>query len=109
VQVSDPSGIDLVTLFYRIDSGSWVEVTMSLSGGNYTGEIPAVSAPALVEYYIVAYDAYDQVNSLGTALAPNYYEFTPVTTEDSAITYGIISIITITLTFVVVNKRRKVA
>ena len=123
VEAFDTSGIDHVSLFYRINGSSWVEIDMSLDSGDYTVDIPAVSAPATVEYYVVAYDTYDQVSYLGTEADPYEYELalpsitptpTPTTpstttTESGGITFGVIGIIVIALTFAFINKRRKVA
>jgi len=46
------SGIASVKLFYRVDGGSFTTVTMTGSGINYTGVIPANNATGKIEYYV---------------------------------------------------------
>lgn len=54
-----------VTVHYRLDGGSFADVTMSSAGGdNYSGAIPAQPRGTVVEYYISAED--DQA-SYGTS------------------------------------------
>ncbi len=48
------SGLTSVKLFYRLNSGSFTETTMTLSSGSYTGTIPAQNTTGKVEYYIEA-------------------------------------------------------
>ncbi|MHA2142619.1 MAG: hypothetical protein ACXADD_14100 [Candidatus Thorarchaeota archaeon] len=54
--VQDGSGVNTVTLQYKVDSGSWNNVSMSASGNTYTGVIPAQAADSLITYRIVATD-----------------------------------------------------
>ena len=48
------SGISSVKLFYRLTSGTFTEVTMTLSAGFYTAVIPAQGTTGKVEYYVEA-------------------------------------------------------
>jgi hypothetical protein len=48
------TGIASVKLHYRINSGSFNSVDMSLSNGSYIGTIPALNAEGRVDYYVVA-------------------------------------------------------
>ncbi|MHA2060053.1 MAG: hypothetical protein ACW976_04665, partial [Candidatus Ranarchaeia archaeon] len=51
------SGLDTVTLHYRVNSGAWVNQSMSLlSEDNYTQSIPAQSFSSVVEYFVSAND-----------------------------------------------------
>lgn len=109
VEASDASGLDYVSLFYRIDSGTWTEVAMVLNSGNYTGQIPGVAAPSLVEYYIHAEDTHYQVSELGSALDPYSYQFEQTPTEVSSLRFGAVGIIAVIFFLVKINKRRKVA
>ncbi|MFW9921951.1 MAG: Ig-like domain-containing protein [Candidatus Thorarchaeota archaeon] len=75
VQVTDASDISFVNLVYRIDGGSWIEVSMTLIDGNFTGEIPGIGLRSKVDYYIQASDIYDQIGELGSEITPYSYEF----------------------------------
>ena len=65
-QVSDPSGVASVTLFYRYFNGAtlgkWASLTMSLKGSAYEATLSAPSlvvgpGAAYLEYYIHARDS----------------------------------------------------
>jgi len=82
--VSDPSGIDKVKLFYRYQKdASWSEVEMSETKGWYSAVIPsdAVGPPG-VDYYIQATDASENENvGVAPPTAPAYpYSFSVVCT-----------------------------
>ncbi|MBL7857456.1 MAG: lamin tail domain-containing protein [Cyclobacteriaceae bacterium] len=48
------AGVNAVKLFYRLTSGTFTEVTMTLSAGFYNGVIPAQGTTGKVDYYIEA-------------------------------------------------------
>ena len=51
------SGINNVTLFYRLDGNSWTQILMTYMGSNlYSAIIPTQPWDSLVEYYIMAID-----------------------------------------------------
>ncbi|MHA1354630.1 MAG: Ig-like domain-containing protein, partial [Candidatus Heimdallarchaeota archaeon] len=108
-EVYDASALNYVKLFYRANSGPWVEVAMTFSVENYTGMIPAFGAPTLVEYYVKAQDIYYQVGSFTSALNPLSYEIEETPTNVGKISFGVIGIIAHTFFLVRINKRRKVA
>jgi hypothetical protein len=54
--IQDITGVSSATLQYRVDSGSWTNVTMTQSGNTWSGTIPAQADGASVIYRIVAYD-----------------------------------------------------
>jgi len=56
--VFDAKGLKSVKLYWRLNSGSWQNAAMTLSGGSYTGTIPAAGATGKMQYYVEA------VNSL---------------------------------------------
>lgn len=58
-----------VTLFYRVDNGTWSDVDMTLSGSQYLGQIPAQPADAVVEYFVEASDAF------GNSAVTSYYTY----------------------------------
>jgi len=62
-------------LFYRVNDGSWISVTMSSGGGDtFTASIPGTGSAAFFDYYIIAENSYAQVSM--PLLAPtNYYSF----------------------------------
>ncbi|MFW9958691.1 MAG: Ig-like domain-containing protein [Candidatus Odinarchaeota archaeon] len=60
--VSDDSDVDAVLLSYRVDFGSWINVTMILNSV-YWANIPAMPTGSLVSYRIFASDSLGQWNS----------------------------------------------
>ncbi|MHA1352710.1 MAG: hypothetical protein ACTSPP_08000, partial [Candidatus Heimdallarchaeaceae archaeon] len=55
--ITDESGIQVVTLYYRVNSGSWSAVNMTLtSDSTYEATIGPFDANDIIEYYIVAVD-----------------------------------------------------
>jgi len=56
---SDPANtLTSTSIFYRVDSGSFVEVPMTdIGSNNYSGVIPAGSNGSFIEYYIKAVDS----------------------------------------------------
>jgi hypothetical protein len=73
VAIGDISGIQNVTLNYKIGSGIWNEQVMTSSGSMYNGSIPAAPYSTLVSYYVVAFDENDQFSSAGSELSPLIY------------------------------------
>ncbi len=57
VTITDASGVQSVTLHYRVNSGTWLEVSMTLISGNlYSVTIGLFTAGDTIEYYIKAID-----------------------------------------------------
>ncbi|NOR38725.1 MAG: hypothetical protein GQ580_03955, partial [Candidatus Thorarchaeota archaeon] len=56
VTVLDGTGVQSAILQYSVNSGAWVNITMSSAGNIYSANIPAQAAGAAVTYRIVAYD-----------------------------------------------------
>lgn len=52
--LASTNGISSVNLFYRLNSGSFTTVAMTLNSGHYTANIPAQNTTGKVEYYIEA-------------------------------------------------------
>ncbi|MCF2138304.1 MAG: Ig-like domain-containing protein [Candidatus Thorarchaeota archaeon] len=69
----DVSGVENVTLFYRMNGGSWTSVLMTQSGILYSHVIPGQPYGTEVEYYIVAYDIYGTSDSIGSSSNPRSY------------------------------------
>lgn len=113
VEVSD-FNLEYVSLFYKINNGSWVEVIMTLFDGNYTGMIPAAPLRSTVNYYIEASDSYGQISSLGSSTNPNSYDL-PYTAKifftrfGAPIAIGVIGIGVCTFFLVRLIRNRKVA
>jgi len=55
-QVTDPSGVAWAKLYYRLNYGSWNNVTMGRSDSTYSATIGPFSETGTVEYYIKARD-----------------------------------------------------
>jgi subtilisin family serine protease len=53
--VTDPSGLQSVTLSYRTNGGGWTNVAMA-GGPNYTANIPGQPFVTTVDYYVTAVD-----------------------------------------------------
>ncbi|MGB0388647.1 MAG: lamin tail domain-containing protein [Ardenticatenaceae bacterium] len=77
--ISDDGTLITTTLYYRVDAGSFMSVSLSgapsLSRGSqannlYTAQIPAQADGALVEYYLFAEDN-DRLSSTAPSSAPN--------------------------------------
>ncbi|MBN2230024.1 MAG: hypothetical protein JW779_10600 [Candidatus Thorarchaeota archaeon] len=64
VAVTDISGVDNVTLFYRFGTLPIQEVVMTRSGALYIGQIPAADWDTTVQYWVVAYDTYGIASSM---------------------------------------------
>lgn len=78
--VTDDSEIDSVYLYYRVNSGSWDNINMSLQkDGTYGASIPAQNSGDVIDYYIWGRDKWIQPNE-GTdpvgAPGYGYYSFT---------------------------------
>ncbi|MBY9000609.1 MAG: right-handed parallel beta-helix repeat-containing protein [Candidatus Heimdallarchaeota archaeon] len=114
--VTDASGVQSVTLHYRVNNGLWIEVNMThLSGDYYSGTIGPFVVDDAIEYYISALD-----NSVSLNLAINdnsgeYYSFTILSNEDNGevtvpLTFSLLlpAITFLFLVFgIVVQQRRK--
>jgi len=60
-QVSDPSGVSPVQLFFRVSGGGWIETSMGGGPGVFSGQIPGLPAGNQVDYYVRATDALSHV------------------------------------------------
>ncbi len=65
VAVTDATGVENVTLYYRLDEGTWTSVEMQPSVALYTAEIPAQEWGVEVDYYVVAYDTFGVATDVG--------------------------------------------
>jgi hypothetical protein len=74
VAIGDTSGIHNVTLYYKVEDGSWNEQVMTSSGSLYNSFIPGNPYGTLVSYYVVAFDENEQSSSMGSELLPYSYE-----------------------------------
>ncbi|MHA1781621.1 MAG: hypothetical protein ACTSYL_12240 [Candidatus Thorarchaeota archaeon] len=80
----DPS-LDNVLLHYRVNNGTWTEVSMAEASNNqYTGTIPVQSVGAVIDFYVSANDTYGKVT---TALnGTEYYTYTVVQAQTTSTT-----------------------
>ncbi len=75
--VIDESGISSVTLYYRVNGGDWITVSMVYtSGDNYEVIIGAFDYADFVEFYIEAIDDYPTHNIAIEDNSGLYYNFT---------------------------------
>jgi hypothetical protein len=83
--VTDDSGVDAVTLYYRAAGETeWTEVTMTLGDdGNHSATIPADQLGGDgVEYYIVATDTSGNTETYGSVTNPVSLRVTPPREEE---------------------------
>jgi len=72
--VSSTSTVASAELSYRVDSGAYQTVTMTASGDDYTGTIPAQADASFIEYFITASDAAGETTiSPGDTSAARYF------------------------------------
>lgn len=108
--VSDPSGIDSVTLHYRIDSGLWTTIAMTLStGSTFQVTIGPFTDGSVIEYYITATDNTTSHNEATDDNSGVYYSFTvsEVIPEFSTLSPILLLSISILFLFVVILHKRK--
>jgi subtilisin family serine protease len=78
--VTDLSGVDSARLYYRINSGSWQPLVMTLQSGNlYQAAIPSQPLGTVVDYYLWAKDRWITPNTgcdpVGAPSGSAYYSF----------------------------------
>ncbi len=57
-RIADPDNVASAALFYRVASGSWLNVAMTLGAdGRHSGTIPVQTAGSLVQFYVRGTDA----------------------------------------------------
>jgi hypothetical protein len=87
-EITDATGVDSVSLYYRINSGTWHELLMTYNGNDiYQSSIPDQNLGDIIDYYLWAKDKWVEPNT-GTnpvnAPIDGYYSFviTNVGVED---------------------------
>jgi parallel beta-helix repeat protein len=105
VNVTDTqSGVGNVTISYRMNSGSWTNVSMSkLTGDTWEGEIPGLPGGTNVTYKIIAYD--NAGNLAVNDNAGKYYVYTVVPEFPAAIILPLFIIATLVAAFLEKRKR----
>ncbi|MHA2179754.1 MAG: hypothetical protein ACXAAK_15540, partial [Candidatus Thorarchaeota archaeon] len=83
--ILDLSGVGSAVLQYKVDSGSWTNVTMTNVVDTWSGTIPAQSVGASVTYRIVAYDG---IGNEAVSGETSYTVTDVVTTPTTTITTG---------------------
>lgn len=73
ISVFDDNSIANASLFYRVDEGTWITVSMSNIYNLYQGIIPSFDTGTRIDYYIEIWDNLDQMSSAGNATNPNHY------------------------------------
>jgi hypothetical protein len=77
--VTDASGLQSVILSYRVDDGSWTNVTMTLqSGSTYQVTIGSFAAGSNISYYVIAIDDSQNHNTATDNNSGNLYKFSVV-------------------------------
>jgi len=70
VAAQDPDGVAAMTLWWRIDGGSWNQVPMTLANGFFKGTVPGNVAGTLIQFYVQGTDALG-ASSTFPAAGPN--------------------------------------
>jgi subtilisin family serine protease len=71
--ITDPSTVNSAKLYYRVNTGGFTAIDMTLSGGVYTGSLPGTIAGNHIDFYVWAKDGANNV-STSPAMAPtNFY------------------------------------
>ncbi len=74
--VTDSSGVQSVTLHYRVNGGTWIEVSMTLvSGDLYSVTIGSFAVSDTIEYYLTAVDNSINHNAATEDNSGLYYSF----------------------------------
>ncbi len=75
--VTSPYGVQSVTLHYRVNDGTWIEVSMTLSSGDfYSVTIGSFAVSDTIEYYVSAIDNSVNHNEAINDNSGLYYSFT---------------------------------
>jgi hypothetical protein len=74
-QLVSTTGIASVTLFYRINGGTYTETAMSPNAGIYVATIPAQNQTGKVEYYVEAINNADKSTSDPSSAPSNVFSF----------------------------------
>lgn len=73
--VDDPSGVGIVSLFYRVWFGLWVEVPMTLDAGAWSAAIPGLPAGSQVSYYVRALDSLGHASTNPPGAPGSFFTF----------------------------------
>ncbi|NHJ49922.1 MAG: hypothetical protein FK733_19170 [Asgard group archaeon] len=108
--VTDLNGIQQVTLYYRVNNGTWLSITMTLvAGDTYRATIGPYAVGDVIDYYIVAIDDSPNHNSTTENNGGLYYSIeiipTPTPTETSTIVYYIPVLAIMALAIILGRKR----
>jgi len=57
VKAADPHGLAELKLWYRVETGPWVSVTMSNAGGTWSAPIPGQTAGKVIRFYVEGVDS----------------------------------------------------
>jgi len=75
------SGVRNVTLYYRVNEGSWANIPMTAKDGVWSADIPGEKGDSKVEYYITVYD------KVGNSINSSIYKFIVKIPPEFKITY----------------------
>jgi len=106
---TDENGVQFVTLYYRINNGSWVTVAMTSSAPDTYQALLALkwNVNDLVEYYIKATDNSPNHNEAVEDNESLYYEIT-ISNPQGISAYGVLAfIVVMPIISLVLRKRRK--
>jgi hypothetical protein len=84
--LTDMSAIGTALLWYRVQSGSWINVPMSANGNVYTGLIPGSVAGSRIDFYVTASDVAGNGSSFPPDAPTTYlslYVTVPILIDDA--------------------------
>lgn len=73
--VTDAAGVSEVKLLWRKDNNAFTSTPMTLSGGVYSGAIPAAGSVGTIQYYIEAKNINNAVNVQPSTAPTNTYSY----------------------------------
>jgi hypothetical protein len=91
VSISDDQGIKNATLYYKIDDGEWISISLSKNGNTYNATIPATPDGSTVYYYIEAFDTADQ-RSVRTPLDADYFSYIVMDDQENPVISAVLEI-----------------
>ena len=71
--ITDESGIENATLYYKIGDASWQSTSMTTSSSLYIATIPAAEWGTIMLYYVTSFDEAGNLGSVGNESSPLSY------------------------------------
>jgi hypothetical protein len=91
--ITDPSGVENVTCYYRVNSGAWLNVSMTIeTGDTYSCNLGTYFVDDVIEYYIQSFDNTTEHNKANTTVQMfeifNQPPTTPTLADPGSVTHA---------------------